>query len=259
MSNFYNNNNQGSFYNNQNNNMYRPGQNFYSNNNYNRPQGNYNQNQNQNQFNNNYQGQIYNNQNQQNNGPKPFISAYMGRILIKSETLETFSKNLKSTEWTTNPNYLQAKDIDIKTKLNLKGQLQSDINIPPNRFNDYNLGSNSNFNNINFITYIKEINENNNKQKKQIEEEKNNFMRNNFPNEDYNMRLKDLYIKIGLNRKDVIKKDYSLYGKVEKLIPLLKPIEVPKNWGKKEDMGAPSGPKVGSQNSGKIYSNTPGF
>jgi hypothetical protein len=93
----------------------------------------------------------------------------------------------------------------------------------------------------NFINYLKEINEINVKRKQQIENEKNNFMRNNFPNERYDLNMNDLYIKIGQNRKDVIIKDSSLYCKVERLLPLLKPVEVPKDFGKKEDnIGDPS-------------------
>ena len=94
----------------------------------------------------------------------------MGRILISSDTLDCFGKSLKSVEWTNNPHYLQAKNINVKMKLSLKGQLQSDINTPRNRFNDYNLISNFDMNN--FINYLNEINENNDKRKQQIENEK---------------------------------------------------------------------------------------
>ena len=116
----------------------------------------------------------------------------------------------------------------------------------------------------NFINYLKEINEINVKRKQQIENEKNNFMRNNFPNERYDLKMNDLYIKTGQNRKDVIIKDSSLYSKVERLLPLLKPVEVPKDFGKKEDnIGDPSWPQFINQDSGndagKIFTNTPGF
>lgn len=268
MSNYYNNNNRGSIYSIPNNFYGQRGQNSYNNNNYNRPhgsfhnnynKGNYNYNQN---INNSYQQHNYNNQNQQNNniGPRPFISAYMGRILISSETLQTFGRNLKTVEWTNNQNYLQAKNINVKIKMNLQGQLQNNINIPKNRFNNYNLNYKSNLNMNNFINFIKEVNDNNNKKKEQIENEKKNFMRQNFPNEKSDLKMDDLYIKIGQNRKDVIKKDFSLYGKVEKLLPLIKPIEVPKHFDIKEsNLGAPSGPNfISANNDGKIFTNTPG-
>ena len=283
MSNFYNNNNnRGGIYGNQNN-MYGQGQNFYNQNqnNYNRPQGNYQNNFNQGNYNqnqnNNFNYQQNQNNNNQNNGPKPFISAYMGRLLISSETLETFSKSLKSAEWTTNTNYLQAKNIDVKMKLSLQGQLNNNINIPKNRFNNYMF--NSNFNMNNFTNFIKEVKDSNQKQKDKIQNEKNNFMRNNFPTEKNDINMRNLYVKIGQNRKDVIMKDNNLYRKVERLLPLLKPVEIPKdlnnnedkkiekkeNDEKNENMSAPIGPisnKFESSNDeGKVFTNTgtPGF
>ena len=266
MSNYYNNNNRGRIYSIPNNLNGQRGQNSYlNNNNYNRPHGSFHNNYNKGNFNynqninNNYQQQNYNNQNQQNNNdPRPFISAYMGRILISSDTLQSFGNNLKKVEWTNNQNYLQAKNINVKIKMSLQGQLQSDINIPKNRFNNYNLNSNSNFNMNNFINFIKEVNDNNNKKREQIENEKNNFMRQNFPNEKPDLKMDDLYIKIGQNRKDVIKNDSSLYRKVEKLLPLLKPIEVPEDFDIKEsNLGAPSGPNfISGNDDGKIFTNT---
>ena len=273
MSNYYNNNNRGGIYGNQNNMYGQQGQNIY-NQNYNRPQGNYQNNNynsgnyipNQNQ-NNNYQQNLNynNNQNQQNNGPKPFISAYMGRILISSETLDTFSKSLKSAEWTNNANYMQAKNIDVKMKLSLKGQLKNDIYIPKNRFNDYML--NSNFNMNYFVNFIKEVNGSNLKQKEKVENEKNNFIRNNFPTENRDINMNKLYAKIGQNRKDVLMKDSSLYGKVERILPLIKPFEVPRDLEeekKNDNMCAPLGPlsdKIKSNDKGKVFTNTgtPGF
>ena len=117
MSNYYNNNNQG-IYGNQN--QYRPNQNNFAGPNYMPPSGTsgtiyskFNQ-QNYNQGN-NY------NQNQNNVGPMPFISGHIGCLLISSEDIDTFSKSLRTTEWTNNPNYLQAKNIDVKMKISLKG------------------------------------------------------------------------------------------------------------------------------------------
>ena len=258
MSNFYNNNNRG-IYGNPNNIYGQQGQNIYSNNNYNRPQGNYNNNynpgnynQNQNNNYNNYQQQNYN-QNQQNSQIKPFISGYMGRILISSETLDQFSKSLKSAEWTNNPNYLQARNIQVKMKLSTQGQNRSDINIPRNRFNEY--GINSNFNINEFTSFFNNANESIKRQKEQNENEKINFIRNNFPSEKCDLNMNNLYVKIGQSRKDVLMKDSSLFQKVERLLPRIKPFEAPKNleYEKKE-----------SKNSEKIFTNngsggTPGL
>ena len=267
---YYNNNNRGGIYGNQNNNIYGlQGQNMYQNQNFNRSQGNYQNNYNPggnyNQ-NNNYQQQNYNNQNQQNNGPIPFISGKMGRILISSETLETFSKSLRSAEWTNNSSYMQAKNIEVKMKSSSQNQSQNNINIPKNRFNEYRLNSNFNFNN--FTNFLKEVKESNQKIKEKVQNEKNNFMRNNFPNERDDLSMNNLYVKIGQNRKDVVMKDSSLYRKVERLLPLLKAVEVPKNLDEDNkkpsndnNMGAPSGPL--SNDDKKIFTNdgnvTPGF
>ena len=262
----YNNNNRGG-YGNQNN-MYNQNQNNFSNQNYNRQQGNYNQN------NNNFpQQQNYNNQNNQNqqNNVKPFISAYMGRLLIRSETLDVFSKSLNTTEWTKNPNYLLAKNVDVRMKINLKGQL-NDFSIPRNRFNEHQY--NTNFNLNTFYGFIKEVIDNNNKRKEKSLNEKTNFMKNNFPTEKSDININDLYTKIGENRKDVLKKDYKLYGKVERLLPSIKPFQAPKkaesekktftNDNKKEAAPAPTpspfdDKKNSGNNDGKIFTNTPGF
>lgn len=298
--NFNNNNrgygNQNNMYNQNQNNMYNQNQNNFSNQNYNRQQGNnYNQNNynpgNYNQ-NNNFQQPNYNNQNQQNqqnNNVKPLISAYMGRLLIKSETLDVFSKSLKTTEWTKNPNYLFAKNVDVRMKINLKGQL-NDFSIPRNRFNEYQY--NTNFNMNTFYGFIKEVIDNNNKRKEKSMNEKINFMKNNFPTEKNDININDLYIKIGENRKDVLKKDYKLYGKVERILPSIKPFVAPKkvesqknnfsndnknqvttpspfedkktfsNDNKKETPTTPSpfqDENNSANNDGKIFTNTPGF
>lgn len=242
---YYNNNNQGGPYGNQNNFYNQPNQNAFpnqnQNNNYRRlsAPGNYQNNNNNynpgfnyNQNNNNYQQQQnYNNQNQQNN--VPFISINMGRILITAETLDTFLKNLKSTEWTTNPNYMQANNIPVNTKLNLNNRFQCDYTNLPNRFNNYEMRSNFNYNNL--INYLTELNNSKNQQEEQKENDRRNFIKNNFPNENPYLNMKDLYVLIGQNRKNVVMKDSALYRKVERLLPLLKPVEVPKDFKKEED------------------------
>ena len=272
-----NNNNNNGMYNNRNRIYSQGGQNMYPNSNYNRSQPNYpNNNNNYNNppnYNQNYnyqqQQQNRNNQNQQNNGPKPFITVNMGRLLITSVTLEDFSKSLKSVEWTTNKNYLQASNIDVKMKQGLQGQISSDIRVPKNRFNEY--GINSNFNYSIFSNFIREVINNNNKQKEQQEKEKISFIRNNFPFEKYDIDAKDLYLKIGQNRKDVVMKDSSLYRKVERLLPLIKPLDVP-NDDKKEDdkkmfsnnndfslFNNNDNDNKNNNDDKKIYTNTPGY
>ena len=255
MSNYYNNNQRG--YGNQ----YQPKTNIYQQQNYIPPgrnfynQGNYNQPNNYNPQNNYNKNQNLNQNPNQNNGPKIFIAGKIGRMEISAEDLETFSKSLKSAEWTTNPNYLQAKNIDVKMKLSLKGQLQSDINVPKNRFNDFYI--NSNFNYDEYQKFVKGTEDEYKRNKDESEKEKNEFLRVNFPNEKPDISNDDLYKKIKEKKKDVISKDSNLYGKVERLLPLLKT----------ENNDAPAEPaKPGSgiydftsaNNDGKIFSNTPG-
>ena len=221
----YINNNRG-MYGNQNN-MYGQQGGYPNSNNYGRQQYQYNYQNNYNAGNynqNNYQNQNYNNQQS-----IEFISAYMGRILISSQDLETFKKSLQSPDWTQNKNYLQAEKIPVQIRGSLSGQLQSEIVIPQNRIN--NLGYNSNFDERNFLDFLAEVNNSNESQKKQIENEKNSFMRDNFPNEKPDLSISGLYAKIGDNKKDVIMKDSSLYRKVERLLPLLKTEDAPKVAG----------------------------
>lgn len=226
----YNNNNRGGIYGNQNNssnNIYRPpGQNIYQQmnmNNYKQPQGPYQNNYNQGNYNPNLynQQQNYGNQPQnQNAGPKPFISGFIGRCKISSEDLQTFSKSIKEVEWTTNVNYMQAQNIPVRHKLSIQGENRNDVYIPRHRFNDYYL--NSNFNPNEIITFVGEVKNTNNKVNEQINKEKNDFLKNNFPTENADLALNDLYKKIGEKRKDVLEKDSNLYRRVENLLPLIK-------------------------------------
>ena len=212
----YNNNNRGGFYQNQNNNnnMYRPpGQNIYQqmNNNYNQPHGpfqNYNQN-------------LFGPQTNQGPGPRPFIQGYIGRTMISSEDLQTFSKSIKEVEWTKNVNYMQAQNIPVRHKLvGLGENNRNDVYIPRHRFNDYYL--NSNFNPNEIIAFINEVNDSNKRINDQRAKESKDFMKNNFPNENAELELNDLYKKIGTKRNDIIAKDPNLYSKVERLLPLIK-------------------------------------
>lgn len=229
MSTYFGNNNNRAMYGNQNN-MYGQQGGYPNSNNYGRQQyqGNYQNNYNAGNYNqNNYQNKNYNNQ--QSNDQSQFISAYMGRILISSQDLETFKKSIQSPDWTQNKNYLQAEKVPVQIRGSLSGQLQSEIIIPQNRIN--NLGYNSNFDERNFLDFLAEVNNSNESQKRQVENEKNNFMRDNFPNEKPDISTSDLYDKIGENKKDIIMKDSSLYRKVERLLPLLKTQDAPKVAG----------------------------
>ena len=215
----YNNNNRGGFYQNQNNNnnMYRPpGQNIYQqmNNNYNQPHGpfqNYNQN-------------LFGPQTNQGPGPRPFIQGYIGRTMISSEDLRTFSKSIKEVEWTKNVNYMQAQNIPVRHKLMGLGENnRNDVYIPRHRFNDYYF--NSNFNPREILDLIQEATNNNRKIKYQTIKEKTDFFKENFPTEEVDLNLDELYPKIGKKRKEIIEKDSNISGKAKHLLTKIKNLE----------------------------------
>jgi len=215
----YNNNNRGGFYQNQNNNnnMYRPpGQNIYQqmNNNYNQPHGpfqNYNQN-------------LFGPQTNQGPGPRPFIQGYIGRTMISSEDLQTFSKSIKEVEWTKNVNYMQAQNIPVRHKLMGLGENnRNDVYIPRHRFNDYYF--NSNFNPREILDLIQEATNNNRKIKDQTIKEKTDFFKENFPTENVDLNLDELYPKIGKKRKEIIEKDSNISGKAKHLLTKIKNLE----------------------------------
>ena len=215
----YNNNNRGGFYQNQNNNnnMYRPpGQNIYQqmNNNYNQPHGpfqNYNQN-------------LFGPQTNQGPGPRPFIQGYIGRTMISSEDLQTFSKSIKEVEWTKNVNYMQAQNIPVRHKLMGLGENnRNDVYIPRHRFNDYYF--NSNFNPREILDLIQEATNNNRKIKEQTIKEKTDFFKENFPTENVDLNLDELYPKIGKKRKEIIEKDSNISGKAKHLLTKIKNLE----------------------------------
>ena len=215
----YNNNNRGGFYQNQNNNnnMYRPpGQNIYQqmNNNYNQPHGpfqNYNQN-------------LFGPQTNQGPGPRPFIQGYIGRTMISSEDLQTFSKSIKEVEWTKNVNYMQAQNIPVRHKLMGLGENnRNDVYIPRHRFNDYYF--NSNFNPREILDLIQEATNNNRKIKDQTIKEKTDYFKENFPTENVDLNLDELYPKIGKKRKEIIEKDSNISGKAKHLLTKIKNLE----------------------------------
>ena len=75
------------------------------------------------------------------------------------------------------------------------------------------------------LGFIAQVSEKNNKFKEEINSEKSNFMKNNFPSENADLALNDLYQKIEEKRKDILIKDSNLYQKVERLLPLIKKVE----------------------------------
>lgn len=239
MNNFYNNQ-----YNPQNFN-YGQGQNFYQNqnmrnNNSYMPNGqgsnynNYNPNNNMNNMNNN----ANNNYNQ--NDPNVFISGRIGRMLIASENVDTFSNSLKAVEWTRNPIYLQAKNIDVAPTFlnnNSSSNQNSNFSAPKCTIDEYMINANSAGDDYRVV--LAEIESRKKNQNDEVERAQTEFMRSCLPNENNGMPVEDIYSKIGGNISGVLLNDKGLYGLVEKYLPFIKP---------------------GNNNSGdnKMYTNTPG-
>ena len=184
------------------------------NNNYNQPHGpfqNYNQN-------------LFGPQTNQGPGPRPFIQGYIGRTMISSEDLQTFSKSIKEVEWTKNVNYMQAQNIPVRHKLMGLGENnRNDVYIPRHRFNDYYF--NSNFNPREILDLIQEATNNNRKIKDQTIKEKTDFFKENFPTENVDLNLDELYPKIGKKRKEIIEKDSNISGKAKHLLTKIKNLE----------------------------------
>ena len=155
----------------------------------------------------------YNNQNIQNKS-KPFIIGKFGKKTVVSQDLNTFINKMKKAEWTTNPYYLVAKDINIKPAFEKNNHKNNDVDIPrysstvdklylhlnPINFNDY-------------MNYVNEIKNRENKLNKEAMKEKEEFLRNNFPNEG-KLDLNSILNRIRNNHKSFISKDQILYNKI---------------------------------------------
>ena len=235
MNNYYNNNkplygqqNYGG--NNYQNNFYQ-NQGMRPNNNY------YNKNQNSNFYNQNQSNNSQNNYNQ--NDPNIFISGRIGRILISSEDLNTFSNSIKTVEWTKNQYYLQAKNIEVApTFSNNSNNDNNNFNVPKSNLDEYIISGNSAEND--FKTYLAEIEMRKKKQNEEIDKEKSEFIKVNFPNENPYMNVEEIYGKIGGNIKGVVSNDKNLYSMVERYLPYIRPSSNNMEGGNKNYVNTPA-------------------
>ena len=205
-----------------------------------RPNNNYlNNNQNSNFY--NQQNNTQNNQNNYNkNDPNVFISGRIGRILISSEDLNTFSNSIKTVEWTKNQYYLQAKNIEVAPTFSKNSNNENNnFNIPKSNLDEYIINSNSTEND--FQNYIREIQDRKNKQNDEIQNEKNEFLKVNFPNEYPGMSVEEIYGKIGGNIKEVVSKDQNLNSMVERYLPYIRPSNNIMGGGNKNYVNTPGG------------------
>ena len=186
-----------------------------------RPNNNYlNNNQNSNFYNQNQSNNSQNNYNQ--NDPNVFISGRIGRILISSEDLATFSNSIKTVEWTKNQYYLQAKNIEVAPTFSKNSNNDNNnFSVPKSNLDEYLINGNTTENE--FKTYLAEIEMRKKKQNEEIDKEKSEFIKVNFPNENPYMNVEEIYGKIGGNIQGVVSKDKNLNSMVERYLPYIRP------------------------------------
>ena len=175
---------------------------------------NYNKNKNtfQKQQSNNY------NNNQVNNYP-PFMIAKFGKKKVLSQDLNTFLNSIKHAEWTNNPSYLMAKDIEVKPTFNTNNSNYSENNIPKYSNTVDKLYLHLNKINIDdYVNYAKEINERQNKIDFYVKKEKEIFIKNNFGFNDGKLDMNIILEKIRNNYMSFISKDQILYNKLNQAI-----------------------------------------
>ena len=185
--------------------------NFFNNNNTNIFNNNISKNKNS------FQKQLSHNYNQ--NNPQAFMIAKFGKKKVISQDLNTFLNSIKHAEWTNNPAYLAAKDIEVKPTFK--------INNLSNNFDNFPKYSNTvdklylHLNKINiddYINYAKEINERQNKIDFYVKKEKEIFMRNNFGFNEGKLDMNSILESIKNNSMNFIAKDQILYNKINQAI-----------------------------------------
>ena len=158
-----------------------------------------------------------NNSSNQMNFP-PFMIAKFGKKKVISQDLQTFLNSIKHAEWTNNPSYLAAKDIEVKPSFNTNN-LDNNSNIPKYsntvdklylHLNKINIGD--------YINYAKEISERQNKIDYYVKKEKEIFIRNNFGFNDGKLDMKIILERIRNNYMSFISKDQILYNKINQAI-----------------------------------------
>ena len=144
-----------------------------------------------------------------------FILGKFGKKTVVAQDLDTFLNSLKKAEWTTNPSYIMAKDINVKPTFNKSENSNDEPDIPKysETVNKLYLHLNE-INSNDFLNYIDEVNDRNNKLKQNAKKEKEEFMKLNFPNEE-NIDLSGILNKIKNNHKSFISKDQILFDKIK--------------------------------------------
>lgn len=148
------------------------------------------------------------------NSSQPFIYGKFGRKTVVQQDLKTFVNKIKKAEWTTNPSYLIAKNINIKPTFAKNDNKDEDLDIPRYSKSIDQLYLNSvqiNFND--YLNYVNEIKSRKNKLDEEAKREKADFLKKNFPNEG-KLDLKSIIKRIRDNHTSFISKDQLLYNKI---------------------------------------------
>ena len=185
--------------------------NFFNNNNTNIFNNNISKNKNS------FQKQLSHNYNQ--NNPQAFMIAKFGKKKVISQDLNTFLNSIKHAEWTNNPAYLAAKDIEVKPTFKINNLSNNFDNFPKysNTVDELYLHLNK-INIDDYINYAKEINERQNKIDFYVKKEKEIFMRNNFGFNEGKLDMNSILESIKNNSMNFIAKDQILYNKINQAI-----------------------------------------
>ena len=143
-----------------------------------------------------------------------FIIGKFGKKTVVSQNLNKFLNEIKKAEWTSNPSYLIAKDINIKTVFSNNHNKEYSNEIPKysSSIDKYYL----HFHQINpndFSNYINDIKNRKNNLFSESKREKEQFIRENFPNEG-RIDVNSMLIRIRNNYQSFISKDQILYNKI---------------------------------------------
>ena len=148
------------------------------------------------------------------NKNKSFIIGKFGKKTVVSQDLDTFLNKIKQAEWTTNPSYLIAKDINVKPIFIKNNNIDNDNNITKYSNNIDKLYLHLNEINTNdFLNYINEITNRKNKFDDKEKKEKEEFLKSNFYNQE-KLNLNAILNRIRNNHMNFISKDQILYNKI---------------------------------------------
>ena len=143
-----------------------------------------------------------------------FIIGKFGKKTVVSQNLNKFLNEIKKAEWTTNPSYLIAKDINIKTVFSNNNNKEYANEIPKysSSIDKYYLHLHQ-INPNDFSNYINDIKNRKNNLFSESKREKEQFIRENFPNEG-RIDVNSMLIRIRNNYQSFISKDQILYNKI---------------------------------------------